>query len=100
MCKCEISKFFVQYLEMGRMGRKINVPIWKIVKAILFKIKTGVQWEHLSMRQFFGFTKYCWQSVYNHFNKWSLTGVWEECYRKLLADNNSKLDHAIKYMND
>lgn len=95
MSKSKISKFFVQYLHHSRTGRKISVPMWKIVKAILYKLKTGVQWKHLPLRQFFGFTRYSWQSAYYHFNKWSQTGVWEESYKNLLADNKSKLDMSV-----
>ena len=95
MTKSKISKFFVQYLHKSRTGRKISVPTWKIIKAILYKLKTGVQWRHLPLRQFFGFTRYSWQSVYYHFNKWSQIGAWEECYKNLLADNKSKLDMSV-----
>jgi len=95
MCKSKISKFFVQYLELGRTGRRIKVQLWRIVKAILYKLKTGIQWKHLPMRQFFGFTKYSWESVYYHFNKWSQTGAWEKCYRRLIAENSSKLDMSL-----
>ena len=95
MVKSKISKFFVQYLIKARTGRKISVPLWRIVKAILYKLKTGIQWQHLPMRQFFGFTRYSWQSVYYHFNKWSQTGIWENCYLRLIADNKSKLDMSV-----
>lgn len=91
MTKSKISNFFVQYLELARTGRKISVPLWRIIKAILYKLKTGIQWKHLPIRQFFGFTKYSWESVYYHFNKWSQTGVWEQCYKRLISDNKSKL---------
>jgi len=47
------------------------------------------------MRQFFGFTRYSWQSVYYHFNKWSQTGVWEQLYNGLLMDYRSCLDMSI-----
>jgi len=92
MTKSKISKFFVQYLEKATTGRKLSVRLWRIIKAILYKLKTGVQWHNLPMRQFFGFTRYSWQSVYYHFNKWSQTGVWEMCYMKLVSDYKSKLD--------
>lgn len=91
MTKSKISNFFVQYLELARTGRKISVPLWRIIKAILYKLKTGIQWKHLPIRQFFGFTKYSWESVYYHFNKWSQTGVWEQCYKRLISYNKSKL---------
>jgi len=95
MTKSKISKFFVQYLSIAKTGRKIKVPLWRIVKAILYKLKTGVQWKYLPMRLFFGFTRYSWESVYYHFNKWSQTGGWEQCYKRLLADNRSKLDMSV-----
>jgi len=95
MIKSKISKFFVQFLTKATTGRKVSVPMWRIVKAILYKLKTGVQWSNLPMRQFFGFSKYSWQSVYYHFNKWSQTGVWEQCYRRLIASYKSKLDMSV-----
>ena len=95
MTKGKISKFFVQYLPEYKTGRKMIVKLWKIVKAILYKLKTGIQWKHLPMRQFFGFTRYSWQSVYYHFNKWSKMGVWEECYCRLLQENRENLDMSV-----
>jgi len=95
MTKSKISKFFVQYLEKARTGRKIKVKMWRIVKAILYKLKTGIQWEHLPMRQFFGFIRYSWQSVYYHFNKWSQTGQWERCYKQIINDYRAKLDMSV-----
>ena len=95
MRKSEISKFFVRYLKIKEIGRHLKVPLWKIVKAILYKLKTGIQWRYLPIRQFFGFMKYSWQSVYYHFNKWSQTGLWEHCYQRLLSDYRNKLDMSV-----
>jgi transposase len=95
MTKSKISKFFVGYLTISKTGRNLSVPLWKIVKAILYKLKTGVQWKHLPMRQFFGFSRYSWQSVYYHFNKWSQSGVWLQCYKNLIKDYRRKLDMSL-----
>ena len=95
MTKCEISKFFIQYLPKATSGRPIKVKMWRIVKAILYKLKTGIQWHELPMREFFGFTRYTWQSVYYHFNKWSQIRVWEDCYSRLLKDYRGKLDLSM-----
>ncbi len=92
MSKGKISKFFVQYLPCINRGRPMSVKLWKIVKAILYKLKTGIQWHQLPMREFFGFSRYSWQSVYYHFNKWAQTGVWQECYEKFIRDHRSMLD--------
>ena len=95
MLKGQISKYFVKYLPEYETGRKMKVKLWRIVKSILYKLKTGIQWSHLPMRQFFGFTRYSWQSVYYHFNKWAQTGIWEQMYRNFLKDHRSKLDMSV-----
>lgn len=95
MLKGQISKYFVKYLPEYQTGRKIKVKLWRIVKTILYKLKTGIQWENLPMRQFFGYTRYSWQSVYYHFNKWAQTGIWEQLYRNFLKDYKSKLDMSV-----
>ena len=64
--------------------------MWRKVKVILYKLKTGIQWEYSPVYQFFGFTRYRCQSVYYHFNKWSQTGEWER------RCNQIRIDHRIK----
>lgn len=95
MTKSKISKFFVQYIDQSTLGRPRRVKLWRIIKAILYKLKTGVQWRHLPMRQLFGFSRYSWQSVFYHFNKWSQDGSWELCYKRMLFANKSKLDMSV-----
>ena len=95
MHKGQISKFFVKYLPQYPKGRKLKVKMWRIVKAILYKLKTGIQWEQLRMRQFFGFIRYSWQSVYYHFNKWSQSGIWDQVYRQLLMTFRNQLDMSL-----
>lgn len=92
MTKAKINEYFVQYLPNFEKGRKIKVPKWRIVKAILYKLKTGIQWCNLPMRQFFGFTKYSWESVYYHYNNWCKLDSWGKIYRKLLWVKRSNLD--------
>jgi transposase len=92
MTKGQINEFFVQYLHKMTTGRKLSVPMWKIVNAILYKLKTGLQWRELPMRQFFGFARYTWQSVFYHFNKWSKTGMWQQAYSRMLKENRMYLN--------
>jgi hypothetical protein len=54
MTKAKINEYFVHYLPKHERGRKIKVERWRIVKAILYKLKTGIQWSNLPMREFFG----------------------------------------------
>lgn len=95
MTKGKIRQFFVKFLPEYTTGRRVKVPTWKIVKAILYKLKTGIQWKYLPMKELFGNCKYSWESVYYHFNKWSKTGVWEDCYQKLLAEYKHELNMSV-----
>lgn len=50
------------------------------VEAVLWIIRTGSPWRDLPER--FGY----WQVIYNRFNRWSKTGVWERAFAELVED--------------
>jgi transposase len=62
-----------------------------VVKAVLYKLKTGCQWRELPMRQFFRIN-YNWQSVYYHFQKWSKDGSLEKMWVEVLKNHKYSLD--------
>src|SRR5690606_15276678 len=68
MIKTEI----VPYLPLPKRGFPPTVALEEIVNAILYKLKTGVQWELLPVSSLFGEKKLSWQSVYYHYRKWSI----------------------------
>ncbi|WP_253271325.1 transposase [Saprospira grandis] len=35
------------------MARKTKAPLWQIVKAIIYRLKTGCQWRELPIQSFF-----------------------------------------------
>jgi len=87
-----ITKNLIPHLSQSRYGRKPKVPLWRIVRAIIHKLKTGTQWRELPMKQFSPKVKIRWQSVYYHFNKWSKDNSWQQLWTQLLKLNKSKLD--------
>jgi len=78
MNKLVINKYIVKYIPQPKTGRTCKVKYWRIIKAIIYKLKTGVQWHLLPMRQFFQKIDYHWSYVYYHYNKWCKMGVWEK----------------------
>ena len=50
------------------------------VEAVLYRIRTGSQWRDLP--EAFG----PWKTVYNRFNTWSRSGIWERLFRCLKKD--------------
>jgi transposase len=64
---------------------------YQVVTAIIYRLKTGCQWRQLPMKQFFR-GKYCWESVYYHFQKWSKDGSWEKVWEIVLEKHKGLLD--------
>jgi putative transposase len=49
----------------------------EFINAVVWKVKTGVQWRDLHER--FG----NWKTVYNRFNRWAHAGRWETIFNEL-----------------
>lgn len=87
-----ITKNLLPHLSQTNLGRKTKIPLWKIVKAIIYRLKTGCQWRELPIPLFASRILICWNSIYYHFNKWSKDGSWKQAWLKLLSIEKSKLD--------
>jgi len=87
-----ITKNILPYLSQTNYGRKPKVALWRIVKAIIYKLKTGCQWREIPLKLFFTKVKISWQSVYYHFRKWTKDDSWKQVWTKLLKLYKSNLD--------
>jgi len=85
------KKEICPYLDFGKINKNTKVKDYQVVSAILYRLKTGCQWRELPMKQFFR-TKYSWQSVYYHFQKWSKDGSWERVWINVLKKYKENLD--------
>lgn len=87
-----INLHLVPHLSKGKRGPKCKVGLWRIVRAILKRLKTGMQWRELPMLELFGRHTISWKTVYYHFAKWSKDGSWYRMWTALLALHKSFLD--------
>ncbi len=85
------KKEICPYLDFGKISKNTKVKDYQVVAAILYRLKTGCQWRQLPMKQFF-ITKYKWQSVYYHFQKWSKNGSWDKVWQNVLSNHKELLD--------
>lgn len=90
--KKEINQIIKGYLLPEKTGRKGKLEYWRIVKMILYRLKTGCQWRCLPVKMFCREKIIRWQTVYYYFNKWAKRGVWQTIFTNLLKVNKSKLD--------
>ena len=87
-----ITKNILPYLSQTNLGRKPKVPLWRIIKAIIYRLKTGCQWREIPIGAFCSCILISWNSIYYHFRKWTKDGSWKAMWTKLLRINKSKLD--------
>ena len=87
-----ITKNLLPYLSQTNLGRKTKIPLWKIVKGIIYRLKTGCQWRELPIPLFSSRILIRWNSIYYHFNKWSKDGSWKQMWIQLLSLNKASLD--------
>ena len=69
----EIIKKFLNY------QRKRSLELRKVVDAILFVSRTGIQWRNLKETNFPH-----WQAVYYYFSKWTKSGIWNKMNAELI----------------
>jgi transposase len=94
LCKFTIKNNIIPYLSRPkRGGSKHNT--WEIVNAIIYKLKTGVQWHLLPVKSLIYKAKVKWGAIYHHFRKWTLDGSWERAFSGILALNKQYIDLSI-----
>lgn len=87
-----ITTYFSDYITSNGLGRKPKVELWRVIKAIIYRLKTGCQWRELPLKNFFEKTTITWNAVYYHFNKWSKLGVLKNIWQKVLAIKRASID--------
>lgn len=86
-----IEAELVPHLSQGSRGPAPKERTWRIVRAILYRMKSGCQWRELPIRSLF-YKKISWESVYHHFRKWVRDGSWRRVWTVLLTLNRRFLD--------
>jgi transposase len=91
--KDKIEQWIVPHLSKGSRGTKVGVELWRIVAAILYRLKSGCQWRMLPVEQFFtAEKKLSYNGVYHHFNAWVKDGSFKKVWTGLLSANHQLLD--------
>ena len=78
-----------KYHPLLNISQKI---CFKNNNSILYKLKTGVQWEYLPVSSLFSDKTLTWQGVYYHFNNWNKSGTFKQCWISFLRNHREELD--------
>lgn len=87
-----IKTEIVPHIPLPKRGFQVTVPLEEIINAILYKLKTGVQWHQLPVKALFEGIVLSWESVYHHYRKWCANAVFKRCWIAILKKNKSMLD--------
>lgn len=87
-----IQTHFVQHLSQGSRGPSTRVEPWELVNAIIYKLKTGIQWHLLPINSLISSAEISYSTVYHHYRKWCKDGSWQRVWTKFLAQFKSLLE--------
>ena len=90
--KDTIEMEIVPFIPKTKRGFPPTVPLVEIVNAILYKLKTGVQWHQLPVKAFFENHHLTWNAVCYHYRKWCVSGILKDCWIKFLKVRKKDLD--------
>src|SRR6056297_656558 len=90
--KDTIEMEIVPHIPLPKRGFAPTAPLYEIVNAILYKLKTGVQWEYLPTASLFSQKVLSWQSVYHHYRKWCRSGTFLDCWTGILKRHRDMFD--------
>lgn len=90
--KDTIEMEIVPLIPKTKRGFPPTVPMVEIINAILYKLKTGVQWHQLPVKALFEDQPLTWHSVYYHYRKWCLSDTLKRIWISFLKNHKKDLD--------
>jgi transposase len=92
LTKNQIEMLILPFVPRNRRGFPSKVDLADIVQCILYKLKTGVQWNNLFVDIHGVSPLFSWQLVYYYYRKWCRAGVFEAMFEVYLSIQKDKLD--------
>ncbi len=90
--KYTIEMEIVPLIPRPKRGFPPTVPLVEIINAVLYKLKTGVQWHQLPVKALFEAETLTWHAVYYHYRKWCLSDTLKQGWIKFLRQHKKELD--------
>ena len=90
-----ITQHFLPYLTTAQRGYVCKVPVWELVNAIIYKLKSGVAWHLLPCKSLIRSNKIKFGAIYHHYCKWVKDGSWAQVWKQFLSKHKHLLDLSI-----
>lgn len=92
LSKGMIGRWILPHLSKGVRGPQPSVATVDIVRAIVYRLKTGCQRRMLPVREFFKEGKLSWSGIYHHHSRWVRDGSWRRVWLELPSANKRHLN--------
>ena len=90
--KDTIKNEILPHLSVAKRGFQSKSSLIEVINAILYKLKTGCQWEYLPVKELFSGKVLKYGAVFHNYNKWRKKGEWKSLWLQLLDKHRSELD--------
>jgi len=89
----QFEQHFLPHLSTAKRGFKCKIPLCKMFNYILYKLRTGCQWEFLPIDTTTdGVPEISYQVPYYHFRKWSNDGSLQRLFDASILTIKGDLD--------
>jgi transposase len=90
--KNQIEKYILPLIPKNRRSFAPKIDLAEVVQCILYKLKTGVQWQCLFVETESVTPSFSWQLVYYYYRKWVEAGVFKKMFEMCLILQKDQLD--------
>jgi transposase len=90
--KKEIETCILPFIPKNKRGFAPKVDLADVIQCIIYKLKTGVQWEFLFVDIQRVKPQFSWQLVYYYYRKWCDCGVFYQMNKFYLEQKKGKFD--------
>lgn len=68
----------------GNYGKNAEIPRWKLINAVLYKLKTGCQWRMLPKDM------PAWSAVWTFYRRSKQSGIWEVIMADMVRESRKQ----------
>lgn len=93
--KDTIKNEIMPHLSVAKRGYVSKYPLVDVVNAILYKLKTGCQWEYLPVGHLFCGEAPSYKTVFHHYRKWCKLGDWQKMFTSIVQNHKRMFDLSV-----
>jgi transposase len=90
--KNQIENFILPFIPKNKRGFPPKVELSEVLQCIIYKLKTGAQWQNLFVDLESITPPFSWQLVYYYYRKWVKLGIFKKIFEVYLELQKDKLD--------